>query len=492
MAVLYDQLEKKTAELEEVINKQSRQDKMTRSFCQSILRKEHDVEPGGGKDKETPWFRLSTVELLQMAEEKYNEYFDTDTKGKTNLAKDYREKLNTLASLVKKSNSNLRELEEESAKDKKELEELKEKLGMSKAKKEEQKKEPKDKSKLGSSWTLTYSTDGASGIIEEDIDYDDMDRKYEEDIKNLNEASAGKPKGSFPSTLAAQRVLEEKERAKLSKNQENLVREYLSEATESEKAVLVAIGKEGFSELAPLFGFLKGSLSESKVRICALALSDKKVLNKKTIYTPRNSRLSVFQLSDYGKKIYETMEGKPPVLSKAEKIKKEHSTLEHGYAIVQIAEALEETPFVKKRKGKVTCMTGRKQIKLEENQAFVPDITIDTGAKYPIYIEYETTKCSPEDFNYKCDKFAKVTDRLNFIVPSQEALDTLKEHAERWIEKTKKEKSLDRPITISMSTFRSIQSSSSPDMLQWDVRMRANSNNNQNREVKSHDKSTNH
>lgn len=474
MAVLYDQLEKKTAELEEVINKQSRQDKMTRSFCQSILRKEHDVEPGGGKDKETPWFRLSTVELLQMAEEKYNEYFDTDTKGKTNLAKDYREKLNTLASLVKKSNSNLRELEEESAKDKKELEELKEKLGMSKAKKEEQKKELKDKSKFGSSWTLTYSSGGASGIIEEDIDYDDMDRKYEEDIKNLNEASAGKPKGSFPSTPAAQRVLEEKERAKLSKNQENLVREYLSEATESEKAVLVAIGKEGFSESIPIFDFLKNTASASKIRACMQTLVSKKVLIKTIVNTPKTPKLALFQLSDYGKAIYEAMEGKPPVLSKAEKIKKEHSTFEHGYAIIQIAEALEETPFVKKKNGKVTCMTGRKQIKVDENQAFVPDITIDTGGKLPIYIEYETTKGTQEYFNCKCDKFAKVTNRLNFIVPNQESLDTIKNHANKWIEKTKKEKTLEHPVTICMATFKTIQASDRPDKLNWDEQIRVN------------------
>ena len=54
VAVLYDQLDKKTEELNTIKKEQERQDKMTRTFCQSILRKEHDVEPGGGKDKENP------------------------------------------------------------------------------------------------------------------------------------------------------------------------------------------------------------------------------------------------------------------------------------------------------------------------------------------------------------------------------------------------------------------------------------------------------
>ena len=116
-----------------------------------------------------------------------------------------------------------------------------------------------------------------------------------------------------------------------------------------------------------------------------------------------------------------------------------------------------------------------------DGQAFVPDITITAENRQPVYIEYETTKCTPEDFSVKCDKFAKVTNWLNFVVPSQTALETIKTHAEDWIEKIKKERTLEKPVTINLSTIASIRKSEDPEMLKWDESIRANSTKQKNR-----------
>lgn len=112
VAVLYDQLDKKTEELNTIKKEQERQDKMTRTFCQSILRKEHDVEPGGGKDKEIPWFKMTTIELLEKAEEVYTKKFNESAEKQKELANVYRDKLDAFAKLVKSTNKTIRELEE--------------------------------------------------------------------------------------------------------------------------------------------------------------------------------------------------------------------------------------------------------------------------------------------------------------------------------------------------------------------------------------------
>lgn len=475
VAVLYDQLDKKTEELNTIKKEQERQDKMTRTFCQSILRKEHDVEPGGGKDKEIPWFKMSTIELLEKAEEVYTKKFNESAEKQKELANVYRDKLDAFAKLVKSTNKTIRELEEK-------LKEAKKKVDQNAAE-DEKKQEKKAQSPIASSgygktWDISNEED-LMGAIEEDRDYNELDEMIQKDAQALNQTADG-PKEKFPVTPAAQRVLDEKEKADTSKKIKKAFRSYIESATQSEKDVLLAIGDQGFSEFTELSPYMQG-ISDAKVRMCVQNLEAKGLLTMMSVNTPIKRNLKVFRLTELGRAIYERIAGKQATPGKVDKIKSEHGTLKHGYTIIQLSELLKQTPFVQKRNGDVICMNGRKQIKVGDGQAFVPDITITAENRQPVYIEYETTKCTPEDFSVKCDKFAKVTNWLNFVVPSQTALETIKTHAEDWIEKIKKERTLEKPVTINLSTVASIRKSEDPEMLKWDESIRANSTKQKNR-----------
>ena len=255
-------------------------------------------------------------------------------------------------------------------------------------------------------------------------------------------------------------------------------KEYLSTVPKDEKAIISLIGEKGISEMNPLTSLLETEYSASKVRSCILTLQDKGIVIKEIVKTPKTAKLVVFWLSGYGKDIFEQMEGRKPIFTSAEEIKREHGSLTHGYAVLQLARALEETPFVKSKDGKATCMTRRKQIKLEHRHALVPDIIIGARGKPPTYIEYETTRCSWDDFYVKCNKLSSITEYLNFVVPNQVALGKIERQTASWIERTKNEQSLDHPVTIRLSTFRSIAASGNANTLNWDKQIRVEATNN--------------
>lgn len=487
VAVLYDQLEKKTKELEEVLENQQRQDKMTRTFCQSILRKEHDIAPGDSKKdrakKEKPWFRMSTVELLQEAEKKYDEYFKSDTEAKIASAEAYKEKIMSLGRMVQEKIGIIRELEgklEEAESEKGKLQSQMGERGITAADEDKPapKKQPEnltDNGKFGRTWSIQQDND-ASGAVSDP--FDGIDDAISADLEALEDSGKHTGKSGFPITQSAGRVLGIKEEKKAaSKTFEKELDEYLKTATQSEKEVVLCFGSQGFSELKEIADYVKNkNITEAKTRLITKNLVEKKILKVKNVQTPLKTKFQVMKLSKYGRAIYERLSGKPAVTCMADQVEREHTTLEHGYAIVHIAEALQKTPYVKKYNCTVTYMNRRKQIKVENGRSVVPDIIISNGNdRYNIYIEYETTKCTAEDFYDKCDKFALLTPNMYFIVPSAEALETIKGRVEKWVEKVKKERSLpNRTTTVYMSTARTIKDSDSEKELKWQESIRIN------------------
>lgn len=487
MAVLYDQLEKKTRELEEVLENQQRQDKMTRTFCQSILRKEHDIASGDSKKdrakKEKPWFRMSTVELLQEAEKKYDEYFKSDTEAKIASAEAYKEKMKFLMDKVKETNETVRELEGKLEEAEAEKEKLQSQMGEHGATaaaedKPAPKKKPEnlmDNGKFGRTWSIQEDND-VSGVVSDP--FDGIDDAISADLEALEDSGRHTGKSGFPITQSAGRVLGIKEEKKATgKTFDKEIDEYLKTATQSEKEVVLCFGSQGFSEFKEVADYVKKkNISEAKARLITKNLIEKKILKVRDVQTPLKTKFQVMKLSKFGKAIYEKMSGEPAVTCMADQVEREHTTLEHGYAIVHIAEALRKTPYVQKYNCTVTCMNRRKQIKVENGRSVVPDIIISNGNdRYNLYIEYETTKCTAEDFYDKCDKFALLTPNMYFIVPSAEALEVIKGRVEKWVEKVKKEKSLpNRTTTVYMSTARTIKDSKSERELQWQESIRIN------------------
>ena len=499
LSILYDQLEKKTAELEELRESQVRQDKVTRTLCETILRKEQDVRTDEDKKKgakgESPWFTYSTIKLLEKAQESYEHSFKESVDEKKNFVSQYNKKMKALNEIIQNTIEDMRALEEELKKVSKEKAELEKNIsegkyvdkkdtanGSQESKDDRKWKEAKEKGQK------TYL--GHTQVHGAVVDEEEMLAMVDEDIDKIQTAAGNnKKKNKFPVTPSAKRVLDAKETAEEkkqaekdekkqteSRNQE--FEELLSTMPENMKKIFLCIGEKGISEFNDLIGAVGDGISGAKIRACLPDLERKELLKRETLNLPLTTKLTVFWLSGYGKRLYKHITGKEPAESKAEKIKKEHTTLEHGYSIADITRLINQSNYAKNMNAKASCIRDRKQIKLPDGKAFVPDITITSEDKVLMYIEYETTKCTEADFIDKCSKFVQVSDNLNFIVPGKNEVEILKGHAEKWLEIAKKKKIFSKPITIRVGTPRGIKTADNDnknaDNLAWEWEKRIN------------------
>lgn len=484
LTVLYDQLDKKSEELENLKESQARQEKAARTLCEMILRKEQDVRTEEEKKKgvkgEAPWFTLSTVKLIEKAQESYEKSFEKATKDKITFVEAYSKKIGVMQKILNENVEQLKKLE-------KELQEA-EKAG-AKGKEEIQKdsvaaKEGKSSEKdLRGKKNILGNTEIKGAVTEADMleSLGDDIEKLQVEKENSKKKGKGRQGESFPVSDNAQKVLDKKEEAVQKKKAEEKkkdpgrFKEVLETMTQNEKNVLICMGEQGFSELKEVISNMESLISESKTRTYMKDLMAKGFLTGKSLVLPMVPNLNLFWLSESGKDLYRELTGKEPVLSMAEKVKKEHTSLEHGYGIMKMTEKINGSGYVKANQAEASCFRNRKQIKLADGKAFVPDIVISNETEILMYIEYETTKCTEADFMDKCDKFVQVADTLNFIVPGLNEEEVLKKHAEKWLVSARKRGIFGKPITIRVATIKTIIDSCKKDELSWNWEKRINS-----------------
>ena len=302
----------------------------------------------------------------------------------------------------------------------------------------------------------------------------------EKDINSKIQAGeeSKKEENEFPFAAFAKRVLDEKESTTEKKEKEEIkdyiqkYDDFLFSMPESMKKILLCIGENGISEISDLLAAMGDEMSAAKILACVNSLGKKKLLRGEKLKLPLTAQLNVFWLSNWGKNLYRHMAGREPAESKAERFRKEYATLEYGYSISEVVAMLNQTNFAKNMGAEASCIHGRKQIKLPDGKTFVPDITITSGNKVLMYIEYETAKCTEADFIDKCSKFVQVSDSLNFIVPGKKEMEKVKDHIEKWME-TEKEKNffLDF-VTIRVGTPQGIKAedndNKNADSLSWE------------------------
>ena len=159
----------------------------------------------------------------------------------------------------------------------------------------------------------------------------------------------------------------------------------------------------------------------SKFKACIFNLKSICLTSEKCT-TPFTPNFVLYELSTEGAMLYEDRFGKKPERSEAERVKAEHTSLEHGYAILQIATMIHDTQNYKlsifNRKNPIQINAG------SGTQTFVPDFRY-SSVKEPdneMYIEYETGSCNYNDLCSKINKMFYCTNVVQIIVPSKDCL----------------------------------------------------------------------
>ena len=127
-----------------------------------------------------------------------------------------------------------------------------------------------------------------------------------------------------------------------------------------------------------------------------------------------------------GEHLYKKLFKKEPELSEWERLVQEHTTVEHGYGILQSAALIEKSKIFEK----VVVWNRSKPISVNKNSglSFVPDIICVDKNGMKTYMEYELGHYSVTEFNAKCHRSLMATGRINIIAKNT---DTAKKIAEK-------------------------------------------------------------
>lgn len=258
-----------------------------------------------------------------------------------------------------------------------------------------------------------------------------------------------------------------------------------------QKLILQAMGDTGISELTPLIEVIIGRAKEEGIKTSESTLRSEvfrlvgvsknkalehPLITKETISgVPGPQNLSVYTLTKLGKDVYHTLYGKDPKISEKEELLAAHGTLLHGYGIQRTARVFRDMKFIQNAGAEVIYLTRRNDymVKVSEKSTYIADIIIimkkQDGTEARRYIEYETTKCTDEDFYAKCNKMAIVGQYLNFVVPGNAEKEKILARIENWKSQLLKGGGFpgERNLYIRVSTYNELKTGDSRKNIPW-------------------------
>ena len=456
---------KKLKEEKEDADEKNRQlEKQTRTLCQTILKKLPDKQTEKNQKDEKAWFTLETLELVAAADSALSQYVDFMTR--------FMKKTLAMAGKERKTTAEKEEIIaslEEKIRNKDELiEELKGKVSVSSAAGESEKglsrKEERDlKAAINQAEGKAVSV--AFDITDRDVRSIDIDsgeiietvgESIDTITKGLIEKKLGHPfsvRTNAPISKAAKDVAEKYENEIIMK-----LRQICDnpEIMDSEAKLMIRlIGEYGLSGRKQIHTKMRemdpNIKSDSICTKAAEALVKKipekygiTLLDSENIKKPSAPVFGIYVLTDLGKMAYQYMFGREVKPSEAERLRKQHSTYEHGYGIFDFAWLLGHMPCMTNMDGTpsvIEYMTRRKEFAVDleingEKRQYIADIIVKQKLQErerTIYFEYETTKDQATDIVEKCNKMANVTDELNFLVNGKDAAIKMKKNLEVWL-----------------------------------------------------------
>jgi len=234
------------------------------------------------------------------------------------------------------------------------------------------------------------------------------------------------------------------------------LKKYEEKLSDDDWAFIEAIAIKGLSRFSEICSYLideRGYL-KSMPRTSGMILENCGILETANICIPTKSGSTKFLwLSDMGRRLFKAKYGKDAVLCEIELIKAEHDNPEHGYGIITLGQLLEASGkytrvSTSNRDNPIPVVIGG------EKYSYVPDV-IAVTPKFTEYYEYERDTHNQKNFNLKCNKMAKVTRFLYFIVPNKPVAKNLKKKIDKWIE-TKTDEEI-KGLVVRLGTILSVK-----------------------------------
>ena len=279
------------------------------------------------------------------------------------------------------------------------------------------------------------------------VRYENNDEYYMgETEKKVHEANrkdnaAAKPKTQAVQSVYTQKMNEDRKKSKKNANLEQY-KEYVNETmpavTPDWEMLIEILGKTGKSQKPELYSLFMDEaakrnldIKSSKFESAIKDMINASILETTTVNTPFKPKFTLMRLTAQGAAIHYQLFNRMPEVCEWEMLFSEHSSLPHGYGILQCAEEIIKT----KAYEKVDIYNRKRQIPVSEDNpyGYIPDIWCEDKNKKPTYIEYELGHYNKGDFIARCNKINVLSDHLNFIVPSKDDVDKMLERIKEWL-----------------------------------------------------------
>lgn len=460
-----------------------RLEKAVEQLCLTILKKEPDIRSDEDdlKREEKPWFQMPLIEQVARSQENLEKYLvtwtgiiqslkDRDTQReqefelyKEETKKNFKEKIESYAGQIRERDEIIQKLQSSSTLKKDEIQKIvddaqKPLVDLDMTYPDNIGFEPEEKDEIGTDVAQAAEIFHESGEIfvepkkgPEIRASVEMEHKLKEQIGSIAEDSGTK------------------------------LEELVQQLNNVQKIVIRTFGETGYSEAEPIYQYIEENYpdsvarSKTKLRYELLKLLKGEdgapvLIEGVKCPVPGITNIQFYRLNQDGISAYRYMFNREPQEPEMDAIKRNHTTLEHGYGIRQTARLLNDSAFLKKANTEAVYMTRTKEytVKTGENSSYIPDIVIPLNGKKPIYIEYETGKCHEFDFFEKCNKIASFSGYINIVVPNNNALKIVLERVEKWKEKVYDGTfSLKRPVRVQLNTYETLKTNCTENRIIW-------------------------
>lgn len=419
---LQDQLREKNERIKEREAQFKHTEMLARDLCTTILAKDRDEMVLG---RPYSWRNVPIDELLEKALKSYKAWSIARSKILTeilDLAETRRQEVESLTEQISQLMQNANVADPESVK--RVVTEINEKSSTHPIKAEYKARAAQESGKIE--------------LIEEDDS--DVELVVADERTALTEAMAIAQSASLAANAVP--VLEAPKKKELMQeiNKDVVVShvvdlsQWTKTMTEPMWAVIEVIGKHGYTQYKDIEAKaieLHPDMKKSQLRSAVQALGKMNAVKQETILTPISKKRLLHYLTDVGKRLFILQFKTQPVVSEVETVIAEHDNAEHGYGILELEKLLLEKGIYKE----VSSYNRKKAIKIDDTRTYVPDLICKKeNAKYVEYIEYERGFHTQSDFNAKCNKMAKVTRFLYFVVPNVKVLEHIMSQVERWVD----------------------------------------------------------
>lgn len=425
---LEEQLRKKNEQWEKRDEAFRITEKNTRSLCEMILATDPD-EMRLGKNKS--WSETPINVLLNNAVNALNKYQKTFQRQLSELMDDLesrREENEELrGQLIDEKRKNNLLLESGSSLSRKDVDKL-----IKDAKKQVVDDAFKKANKINS--------ESAKILDDDEDDENEVEGELKDSAANQNASYPTKPTDfSIPHVKNEKAVKKDDERRNAAQINQQDLSGIESDLTDIHYLIIKTLGDTGMSiytEIKDKILTENPTITDSALRTATGVLVNKTILSKNKINIWAGKR-DVIMLRVFGKRIYLDKYGKPPAEAEGEKLKREHSSLEHGYGIKFVADTIVASGEFKEviyETRKMPMPTKTESGKDRKASNYIPDIICRTQNGREMYIEYETVKATQTYINQKLSKALSIVSDLYFVCPNAELSEKMAEQIKKWIQ----------------------------------------------------------